>query len=93
MLDDNRGLAMVHFEKRPNGQLVEIIRMQALPADCWVCGGDATGMHHGIPVYEDQILPNDWPGDWAGVPACEGCFEKQNRLTEPVALWRFKRMK
>jgi hypothetical protein len=67
-----------------------VINMQALPADCWACGADASGMECGIPVYEDLILPNDWTGEWGGVPACHACFERQGKLTEPMtkAQWR-----
>lgn len=69
---------------------VETILMQSVPADCWACGSpEATGSNMGIPVYEDFVLPNDWPGEWGGVPACPKCFEKQNRLTEPAPVARF----
>ena len=66
-----------------------VIRMQALPADCWACGGDASGLEHGIPIYEDLILPNDWPGEWGGAPACRSCFDRQSELTEPTTVAEF----
>jgi hypothetical protein len=73
----------LHFEHYTADALT--IRMQSLPADCWVCGSpDATGLDCGIPIYEDLILPNDWQGEWGGAPACPQCFELQNRLTEPL---------
>jgi len=52
-------------------------------ADCFVCG-ESTYNTHGIPVYEDIILPNDWEGEWFGQTACLECFKAQNKLTRPV---------
>lgn len=28
----------------------------------------------GIPVYEDEILPDDDPGEWGGVSVCPLCY-------------------
>ena len=67
-----------------------VIRLQQLPADCWVCGADATGYRLGIPVFEDFILPNDYEGEWGGVAACPSCFKKQEQLTAPVLVSKFK---
>lgn len=50
---------------------------------CWVCGGEADRTL-GIPVYEDMVLPNDWPGEWFGVDACRGCFARQLSLSSPL---------
>jgi hypothetical protein len=68
-----------------------VISMQALPADCWVCGEDATGRDCGIPVYEDMVLPNKWRGEWGGVPACRRCFERQSKLLQPMHQIEFLR--
>jgi hypothetical protein len=51
---------------------------------CWVCGEDSTLDNCGIPVYEDFVLPNDWQGEWGGVPSCRRCFEKQGKLSKPM---------
>ena len=40
--------------------------------ECWICGAD-TVMQWGVPAYEDQILPNDWEGEWFGQSVCEPC--------------------
>lgn len=67
----------------------EVVRLQAFPADCWACGADATGLNLGIPVYEDLILPNDYEGEFGGVPACRGCFDKQQEIVAPTELREF----
>ncbi len=73
----------VHFEHYTKDVLT--IRMQALPATCWVCGADATGDDCGVPVYDGYVLPNDWGGEWGGVAACRKCFEKQSKIAEPTS--------
>jgi hypothetical protein len=59
---------------------------------CWACRMRESDPLMGIPVYEDLVLPNDWPGEWGGVPACPECFNKQNALGEAVALSEFNRL-
>jgi hypothetical protein len=71
---------------------VTTVCMQQLPMICWACGRDATGTRKGIPVYEDMILPNDWEGEWGGVPACELCFALQSSLAHPIPLNEFKQL-
>lgn len=81
-----RGLTTIEYRSD-----VTVIRMQSLPCECWVCGDDATGLSFGIPVYEDWILPNDWVGEWGGVPACRECFEKQNQLIHTMTVQEFNK--
>jgi hypothetical protein len=68
------------------------IRMQKGPADCWVCGGNASGWALGIPVYEGLVLPNNWSKEWGGVPACPPCFIAQERLAEPMEKSEFRKL-
>ena len=54
------------------------------PGDvCVVCEA-AANPRKGIPMYEGDVVPNDWNGDWAGYPACDRCFAEQEKLTEPI---------
>ncbi len=63
-----------------------IINMNEHPGvECRVCG-DITTPDHGVPMYEDTLLPNDWPGEWFGQPACLRCFEIQSKLTKPMRI-------
>lgn len=46
--------------------------------ECYVCGEPASGFH-GLPIFNGDVMSNDWPGEWAGVPACLRCYEKHER--------------
>ena len=61
-----------------------VINLTPCDAECWVCGGWIADLEFGIPIYEDRVLPNSWQGDWGGVPACERCFEAQQKLQASV---------
>jgi len=53
--------------------------------ECRVCGEAVyLGEGFGIPMYEDDVLPNDWPGEWGGFPACQRCFLAQQGITKPT---------
>jgi hypothetical protein len=41
--------------------------------DCTICGSE-TSDHFGIARYEDEIVPDDYTGEWGGSPVCERCF-------------------
>lgn len=66
--------------------MIEIIELWPAGAasECIVCGDDSGRC--GIPVYEDLVLPNWWPGEWGGAPACYRCQEFQGRLAWPIDL-------
>ena len=40
---------------------------------CVACGRPSSGFH-GLPVFNGDVVSNDWPGEWAGVPCCEPCY-------------------
>ena len=29
----------------------------------------------GLPMYEGEVVPDDWVGEWAGFPACSACYK------------------
>ena len=60
-----------------------------LTDSCVICDGPPSPLH-GVPVYEDLILPNDWPGEWGGMPACLKCFAIQALITEPLTVSEFR---
>lgn len=63
------------------GEILEI-RMQTpgygMGETCPVCGEPASGFH-GLPMFNGDVMSNDWSGDWVGVPCCEQCYEKHLR--------------
>lgn len=41
--------------------------------ECFIC--DAVDYNRqGLAVYEDEILPDDWTGEWFGRSCCRECF-------------------
>ena len=54
--------------------------------ECFLCGKE-TPSRWGIPVNpEARIVPNNYTGEWAGVPACRECFETHRKWSERIAL-------
>ena len=66
-----------------NKPKITVINLNKHYYECSVCG-ESTTSEYGIPMYEDIVLPNNWSGEWFGQPACQRCFELQNKLTKPV---------
>ena len=65
--------------------LIEVINMNPpRPGDCWYCGGDCTGHNCGLPIFNGDLMSNDWQGEWGGVPACQGCYDKHERGLLPT---------
>jgi len=71
---------------------VLVIDLNPVQEYCWACGEFVIPLRHGIPTYEDVVLPNDWEGEWGGSPACPRCFDLQELLREPMPLSQFKRL-
>lgn len=46
--------------------------------NCTICGVE-TPSKWGVPVWNGDIVANDWPGEWGGVAACEKCWEEHER--------------
>lgn len=58
-------------------QILEI-NMTPRFADCFICGEVCEG-DHGVPVFNGDIMSNDWQGEWGGQHVCESCFGKHER--------------
>lgn len=66
------------------------IRMQS-ETGCTTCGRETYDRRgFGVPMYEGEILPNDWPGEWGGFDVCARCYEVQQGLTEPMQPGAFR---
>lgn len=62
-----------HRPQLPAKTQVHVIDLHGLHAECWICEQDTqTGL--GVPVHEGIILPDDYQGDWGGVPVCRRCY-------------------
>lgn len=73
---------------------VVVIELWPRWAECWACGAD-TPCHWGLPLDDTgQLVPNEYEGEWAGVPACKECYEAhaQGLLTEDTVVdWRHRK--
>jgi len=63
---------------------VLVISLWPIESNCGACGVRLVNAKHGIPVYEDLVLPNNWGGNWGGNDACLACYEVQQTLVAPV---------
>lgn len=73
-----------------------VIELWPHEAECCVCGETifcfTCGPNYGLAMYEDEILPADWPGEWGGFPACHSCFIAFNDIKAPLTIREARRM-
>ena len=48
------------------------------------CGAPSSGFH-GLPIFNGDIVSNDWQGEWGGVPCCERCYTLHEQGQLPTA--------
>lgn len=59
-------------------------------ACCCNCGMECDGAH-GLPMFEGEIVPLDWAGEWAGVDCCAACHDRHQMGIAEFAMpgpWR-----
>lgn len=75
---------------------ITIIELWPQEDECCVCGAlvicYSCGPNYGLAMYEDEIVPADWPGEWGGFTACQSCFVLFNDIKEPLPVSRARRM-
>jgi len=58
--------------------MITSIDLSSYSIECAVCEREwvyaLSELKYGIPVYEGEILPDDDPGEWGGVPVCPHCY-------------------
>ena len=66
---------------------------------CIVCGrnkgyfaGHKLSFGFCLPLYEDNILPPSWQGEWAGFDACPLCYRLFSNISEPLEIYKAKEM-
>ena len=68
--------------------MINVINMQGYDIDCAVCGDgwsySPRAPHYGIPIYEDEILPDDDPGERAGQTVCPRCYFVVRGMQETI---------
>jgi hypothetical protein len=56
---------------------------------CYGCGVEGPHAQR-IAVFDGQVLPPTWEGDWMQAPACPACYDRQQALLHPVTLMIFR---
>ena len=46
-----------------------------IECDCAICS-KLTPMGLSLPMYEGEVLPDDYQGEWAGMVVCSTCYAK-----------------
>jgi len=70
---------------------IEIIRLDEIYEDCYVCGRYVR-CRQGLPVYQEHILPNKWKDEWAGVIVCPFCYELFKEIDSPIDVYKAVKM-
>ena len=73
------------------GEMV-MISLYPRETECIACAVLLVGCKRAIPCYEDEALPDDWAGEWAGFDACDACADAQAKITAPTPLAQIARM-
>lgn len=68
------------FESSPP-QRILLIELWPAWTECVICSAEC--LHRqGLAIWEDQIVPDDYQGEWGGAPACPECYELAADLQE-----------
>jgi hypothetical protein len=70
---------------------IEVIDMWPAYDNCCVCDEEVV-MEFGLPMYESEIVPSDWPGEWGGFTVCKRCYTLFNGIREPLPIAEAKRV-
>jgi hypothetical protein len=54
--------------------VITVISLWEPWAECCVCER-VCGLEFGLAMYEDEIVPDDYTGEWGGRPCCALCYE------------------
>lgn len=52
-----------------------IVNLWPYEDDCTLCGA-LTPLGLFLPMYEGEVLPDDYEGEWAGMLVCAVCYAK-----------------
>ena len=55
------------------GPVLTVTELWPRETDCVLCGAPTT-LGLWLPMYEGKVLPDDYKGEWAGMPVCADCY-------------------
>lgn len=53
--------------------VITVINLNPHDVKCHLCDA-ACEYRQGVPIYEGMIVPDDYQGEWGGVPTCQRCY-------------------
>jgi hypothetical protein len=57
---------------------IGVVYLNSFDIECAICDRpwsySPAGPSFGVPMYEDEILQDDDPGEWGGQPVCPRCY-------------------
>ena len=59
----------------------EIIELWHPVTECTICGRE-TPLKWSIPMYEGKKVDTDKSDEWAGMPVCKECYDKDANLSQ-----------
>lgn len=72
-------------------EAIRIIELFPMTDFCCVCG-DEVVVECGLAMYEDLIVPEDWPGEWGGFTACRQCYGRFTGIKVPLSVHEARKM-
>jgi hypothetical protein len=70
---------------------ITVIDLSPIFDFCCVCDEEVL-MEYGLAMYEDAILPADWPGEWGGFTACRNCYNLFTGIREPLSVHEARKL-
>lgn len=70
---------------------IRVIELWPITDFCCVCG-DEVVIEFGLAMYEDLIVPIDWPDEWGGFTACQQCHAMFTGVTAPLSVHEARKM-
>jgi len=60
------------------GIVITVIDLNIIPVQCTICDLEweeaMSAPSFGIARYEDEVVPDDYQGEWGGSPVCRRCY-------------------
>jgi hypothetical protein len=78
---------------------ITVIELSAYPVTCTICDVEFTqspsGPSYGVARYEDEVVPDNYEGEWGGSPVCPTCYwvERGMHSQEPSGFLPFSRIR
>lgn len=63
---------------------VTVVDLSFIPMQCVICEAEwdepRSAKSYGVARYEDEVVPDDYKGEWGGAPVCVTCFHVERGL-------------